>query len=362
MTRDTGFGCGESPWLFVIMINIFICIVLILIVRTFVVSVKKFIFNRPVLEKGEIVDVRLKLLCVVTLFLYVSESIAIAIALNIGLICPSQAKYTGSYVAMVKSVVYLYPLPLALQYLIFAIRFIMAFENSILFINHITKYTMYFLSFLQLLVYFIFILVTILIPLDYADFQTFFKIIGPIFVFIYISSFILLLKTFQKQIRLCLQTVFADSVELQLELINLAIKQLCCVIVSLLSTLTLCILFICVINVLHEVGSDALEAGYGFLLPLNNVDVLINMNCLVLQWLYFDKLYHKWCNKCDNCVKKIYQTKLGPLDDFKRQQLVVNVLPSPHTRTCISPTLNTASMSRTSTGYCSDGTDKNDNE
>lgn len=336
------FGCGEVSLFSVVVIEIWHSAALLCNFTLLALSFHKFLCsssydatisttrqhdngnhspkNTETNAKGSEIKLRFKVLCVFTLCWFTCLAILIVICHNIGLLCPSKATNNIYLQIITRAVAAIYTFPLFLSYLLFAIRFIMAFEDSIIEISLTRKRILYFLSYLMLISYCSVMIIGYLIFRDNFDaFLTSLLVLGPFLVIVYTFSFVFLLKTFWNQIVVCSQSLFDNNSKKQQELFSLACRLLVCVAVSLFSSLFFQFLLTLSIaltgkneNGSYSVNTNTNQWLYRFLFMYNNFDMFVNMLCLVCQWPQFEKFYYKCiCFKiCDKMIARKFETKM----------------------------------------------------
>ena len=253
-------------------------------------------------------------LTIATLFIFLIDAILIVFILNYGIYCYNKRKndIVFQYSILVFSIVY--ALPLFLEYLIFVLRLIGAFKDSLFEINNCTKFIIYTMSCTHFVIFIeastVFIL--ILYFNSYDNYITYIRYHAPISMLIWIFDFIYLLYVFIKQIRLCNSTLFVDSnnnnnnKNNEKKFFGILCKLFVCVTISLISTLIAQIIY-AIFNGLVAVDSqnDILRAnGLSIVFICFLIDILCNMICLSLQWPQYQFVYKMFCKTCHQCASK----------------------------------------------------------
>ena len=303
------FTCNVVPIWFVIVQeiihgSIFICIISLLGTSCSKMAMDKVLHDgdRPAIKP------HLRILLLTTLSIFTLLSIVFIMLLNSGPFCFEKGFDTPTYQYLMVAVSILYGLPLDLSFLIFALRIIDLAKGTLYELPKCKAKLIYSMCILHFVLYFSNLLFGILVFFinNKSVLNIFIPVLrfyAPLGMLIWNIDFIYLLIVAIKQFQLCRQLFNNNNFAKQNDIVfGIMIKLTVCVIWSFISSIfaqiVLCISF-------FLSNSSRIKSYY---VPIEimifNLDVLINMLCLSLQWTHFDYMYNNLCKICHNWMKK----------------------------------------------------------
>ena len=314
-----GYGCDNMSYAFVISNLTVSSICSVLNVIAMIKTTYNFTVNlKSSNQTTEAIGKRYVYICIISLVLFLLESISCLICTIIYQICPSERGSSILYSIFTEMFVNCCLMALISICLLFTIRFIGTFADSFIQISTKLRKFLYFLCIAQIILYLSGVVIRILLPSAYAARGTF----AALFTITYIASFTYLIYLFTK--KLLLFSNIAHSINngnnnenkigvydnnyhidkcdetKQTEIINIASKIVVCCVLAILSSLLAMIVFN--ITVVLQDNMYALPLTF----TMYNIDTFLNSFFLMLQWPFADSIYvyDKYCTICDRCSKK----------------------------------------------------------
>ena len=317
---DSSYGCGET-WLLVGVITPFIVSMpTIAAIALLLTTIKKFNLccSDSCYASNEKTSVlmHIRLLCTITVILFIVLMVIVGVLVTSLLYCPSQVTTNSIYTNTGYYLVALLGIPYVLLIFLFANKSFYAFDGTVYQISIKIKFAIYLICFIQSIFYGTNIVFVIIHSYTFqaSNNETFHDMYNGRFLILLSFSNVLfgigyaiLVQTFIKQIRLCSKELFRNNTKKQNELFNVAIKQFVCVVIAVLSTIASLITHI-IIQYTFEAHSYTKGMSLCFGYFVTNCDFLTNILCLVFQYSQFETWYYRTmcCKYFDTLIKKCY--------------------------------------------------------
>ena len=328
------FGCGEINWTTMILLLPWSIISISIVGWCLLRVTGKFIFDKDPhniesehnTESGQSrspqsnsssntsdsstdpqIKTKIKLLCFTTLLIIFILSILSFISLITFIQCPSKRMNNILYVGSVLIQFILYPIPFILLYILFYKRLIDAFKDTLIEISNKQSKILTLFGNLQLFFYFSIMFVSGLLFVVFGSSHSILvnvfipSIIASFFFGSYAIGFILLLRMFIKQMKLCWTLFYNNNTAKQEKLLKTTVRLFVCCVFAICSSVFFVLINCIVINIPNSEKYQFNTVYIIFnVLPM---DHLINTLCLYFQWPFFQFEYYKCCKFCHECVE-----------------------------------------------------------
>ena len=267
-------------------------------------------------QKAKDIQIKIKIACSLIVTLFAIESILHLISCCVDIFCDNENSRLRLriYYLCAGLILLLYPLALLSIYLLFGLKLIESFEDSVIQVSKCNKRLFYSSVAIQWICY-ITAQISYISILFYPKFILGNVVVGIIVVLftmiVYGITFIMLLRLFYIQVNACAHTLFENNTKAQISLFNLSVRQMnCCAIALTFSIINIIIYII-------AIASNFNLWIYSVHVIAANVDFTLNSMLLMFQYSVCDKEYYRLCHKCDLLCKCCFRNQLI---HFRHQQ------------------------------------------
>ena len=334
----SGFGCENLPYGTVVFALLLNCIFLVGNV-TVLIQAWNYLSNRTKLTKN------VRITGMATYFSFVMASVGCLFTITQFFICPTQRFSSYLHLISLAVTMQLVSLSLVLLQILFTLRLLNAFDDSILDISKKLKYTLWSLCIVEIVSYVSILLCRVFLLTNYNpnndnekqsnQFKLYSSIMGVLFtilVVVYLTHFTLLGINFRsklKQFAILLDTAknggsnnnnnndntndkSSTTKRKMTGIMLLTNKLFVCWLFAFISTL-----FVNGLTLVAYIMSIGTMSDYSItvyiITPLSytfiNFDTFINNIALAMQFEFGQTLYNKLCLKCDNKARNCFETK-----------------------------------------------------
>ena len=296
----SGFGCDEITYGYVvplIMMNISVCIVIWFI----------FIYSMCQVYRSDL-KINVKIIAIITAITLVMVSTGSSICVIRFFVCPTNRLDNDFYLSSVIVTSLETVLALIMLQMLFTVRFIDAFVDSLLEVSNRLKYTLYTFSFIETTFFILFVIFSAIFTFSDNAMSLHIRIsliCNYSMLLAYLIHFVILMKNFIIKLKQ-FAALCSDSHAQQTR------KHIYCLVnrlfVCWVFAFTITVIFYICFGLLRFVFSklDDISQEYTFtplVFTMANIDACVNLFVLILQFDFATRIYFKVCSKCDKHMK-----------------------------------------------------------